>query len=331
MVRPAQTARSERTREALRQAALVRFLAQGVEDTSAEQIAADAGVSLRTFYRHFRSKHDLLFADYTGLHWFRAALDDRPGGEPIHDVDYWKKGLRHSVYFTHGIRNAVDSGHTTFLELAPNPVALMQVGLTTASAGLHEAQLIPTLARKQDEVESMISTMAQLYVYGHDLDIWTLFTRATGPADYANIPPTRFKRKEHWLDVSFSAGSSSVILPGAHVALPDGRHVWEYMPRRFTGLEATDLVALVKAAAAEVLPDVQLAAAEQRALPGEGARLVTTLTRHPGGASVQVHARIDESFTLLYDALVTRARKRSLAFSWRRTAELTHGVYRAAT
>jgi AcrR family transcriptional regulator len=85
MVRPAQTARSERTREALRQAAVVRFLAQGVEDTSAEQIAADAGVSLRTFYRHFTSKHDLLFADYTGLNWFRAALDARPDDEPIID------------------------------------------------------------------------------------------------------------------------------------------------------------------------------------------------------------------------------------------------------
>jgi AcrR family transcriptional regulator len=85
MVRPAQTARSERTREALRQAAVVRFLAQGVEDTSAEQIAVDAGVSLRTFYRHFSSKHDLLFADYTGLRWFRAALDDRPAAESIID------------------------------------------------------------------------------------------------------------------------------------------------------------------------------------------------------------------------------------------------------
>ena len=84
MVRPAQTARSERTREALRQAALVRFLAQGVDDTSAEQIAADAGVSLRTFYRHFTSKHDLLFADYdAGLHWFRAALAARSPDESI--------------------------------------------------------------------------------------------------------------------------------------------------------------------------------------------------------------------------------------------------------
>jgi len=84
VVRPAQTARSERTRDALRRAALVRFLAQGVEDTSAEQIAADAGVSLRTFYRHFTSKHDLLFADYEeSLLWFRAALQARSPDESI--------------------------------------------------------------------------------------------------------------------------------------------------------------------------------------------------------------------------------------------------------
>jgi len=87
MVRPAQTARSERTRDALRQAALVRFLGQGVEATSAEQIAADAGVSLRTFYRHFTSKHDLLFADYdAGLQWFRAALADHPRDESLIDA-----------------------------------------------------------------------------------------------------------------------------------------------------------------------------------------------------------------------------------------------------
>jgi polyketide synthase 13 len=230
----------------------------------------------------------------------------KPGGEPIHDVAYWVKGMRHSVYFTHGVRNAVDNGHTTFLELAPNPVALMQIGLTTAAAGLPDAQLIATLARKQDDVDSMTSAMAQLFVYGHDLDIRTLFTPAGGPADYANIPPTRFRRKEHWLDAHFS-GDASVMMPGNHVATPDGRHVWEYAPRG-----AADLAALVKAAAAQVLPDAQLTAAEQRAVPADNARLVTTLTRHPGGAAVQVHARIDESFTLVYDALLSRAGQTSV-------------------
>lgn len=232
----------------------------------------------------------------------------RPGSEPIHDVDYWKKGLRHSVYFTHGIRNAVDNGHTTFLELAPNPVALMQVGLTTASAGLHDAQLIATLARKQDEVDSMTTAMAQLFVHGHDLDMRTLFPRVSqglaGAMDFADIPPTRFKRKQHWIEARFT-GDSSVMMPGNHVATPDGRHVWEFAPRG-----AADLPALVKAAAAQVLPDAKLTASEQRATPAEGARLVTTLTRHPGGATVQVHARIDygaeSSFSLVYDAVVTR-------------------------
>ncbi|MDG4668326.1 polyketide synthase Pks13 [Mycobacterium sp. 236(2023)] len=227
----------------------------------------------------------------------------RAGADPIHDVDYWKKGLRHSVYFTHGIRNAVDNGHTTFLELAPNPVALMQVGLTTASAGLHGAQLIPTLARKQDEVDSMTTAMVHLFVHGHDLDFRTLFPRRSqglaGALDFADIPPTRFRRKPHWLNVNFT-GDSSTVMPGNHVATPDGRHVWEYVG------SGADLAALVKAAAAVVLPDAKLTASEQRAVPAEGSRLVTTLTRHPGGASVQVHSRIDESFTLVYDAIVTR-------------------------
>ena len=233
----------------------------------------------------------------------------RPGGEPIHDVAYWMKGMRHSVYFTHGVRNAVDNGYTTFLELAPNPVALMQIGLTTAAAGLPDAQLIATLARKQDDLEAMTTAMAQLFVLGHDLDIRTLFTRAAGapgPEDFAKVPPTRFRRKEHWLDAHFS-GDGSVMMPGTHVALPDGRHVWEYGPRG-----ETDLAVLVKSAATQVLPDAVLTASEQRAVPAGKARLVTTLTRHPGGASVQVHARIDESFTLVYDALVSRAGQASV-------------------
>ena len=84
MARNPQTARSERTRVALRRSALARFQAQGVEATSAEEIASDAGVTLRTFYRHFPSKHDLLFADYdSGLQWFRGALAVRPADEPI--------------------------------------------------------------------------------------------------------------------------------------------------------------------------------------------------------------------------------------------------------
>ena len=43
-------------------------------------------MSLRTFYRHFTSKHDLLFADYdAGLQWFRSALAEQSGERSLVD------------------------------------------------------------------------------------------------------------------------------------------------------------------------------------------------------------------------------------------------------
>ena len=40
-----------------------RFVADGVQQTSVADIAADVGVTERTFYRHFPSKHAVIFAD----------------------------------------------------------------------------------------------------------------------------------------------------------------------------------------------------------------------------------------------------------------------------
>lgn len=219
----------------------------------------------------------------------------RPGHEAIHGVDYWVKNMRHSVYFTNAVKQAVDTGHTTFLELAPNPVALMQVAATTFAAGLHNPQLIGTLKRKEDEQLGVLMALAQLYVHGHNVDIDTLFT----PGDYADIPRTAFIRKPYWIDARLNSSGNSRI-PGAHVALPDGRHVWE-----IDATAATDLAALVTAAATQVLSDVALGASIAHGVVPTVGTLTTTLNPHPGGASIQVHAKQGSAFTLLFDAVVT--------------------------
>ncbi|QNJ90091.1 TetR family transcriptional regulator [Mycolicibacterium fluoranthenivorans] len=78
------TSRSARTRNALLTAALQRFLDHGVATTSVADIAADAGVTERTFYRYFPSKEHILFSDYDArLDWFRAALRVRPPRESL--------------------------------------------------------------------------------------------------------------------------------------------------------------------------------------------------------------------------------------------------------
>ncbi|MGW5386972.1 polyketide synthase Pks13 [Nocardia sp. NPDC003963] len=219
-----------------------------------------------------------------------------PGHDPVHTEDYWVKNMRHSVYFTNAVRLAVDSGITTFLELAPNSVALMQVLGTTFAAGLPDAQLIPTLKRKEDESAGVIAALAQLYVHGHPVDLGSLV--AAGP--YADIPRTAFVRKPYWPKMSGFSARGNTRAPGVSVALPDGRHVWEVQ-----AASVDDLPTLVHSAAAQVLAEVNPGASVAHApLPATGS-LTTTLTPHPGGASVQVHARDGAQFRLLFDAVVT--------------------------
>ncbi|HKJ25871.1 MAG TPA: TetR family transcriptional regulator [Myxococcota bacterium] len=78
--------RSEQTRETLRRCALARFAQQGFAGASVAEIAGDAGVTERTFYRYFPTKEAVLFQDFASrLEWFRAALELRPGDEPLLD------------------------------------------------------------------------------------------------------------------------------------------------------------------------------------------------------------------------------------------------------
>lgn len=76
--------KSARTRAALRQTALRHFVADGFEEASVVAIAADVGVTERTFYRHFATKDEVLFADLVeGLAWFRTAIRSRPADEDL--------------------------------------------------------------------------------------------------------------------------------------------------------------------------------------------------------------------------------------------------------
>jgi AcrR family transcriptional regulator len=62
--------RRQATHEALRRVALARFDRDGFAKVTVSQLATEAGVTERTFFRHFPTKEAVLFADYeTHLGW----------------------------------------------------------------------------------------------------------------------------------------------------------------------------------------------------------------------------------------------------------------------
>ncbi|HCT76225.1 MAG TPA: TetR family transcriptional regulator [Micromonosporaceae bacterium] len=77
------------TRTALEDAAMGLFARYGYEETTVEEIAAEAGVSVRTFFRYFASKQHALFGDvaYQRVSVMARALEARPADEdPLDSV-----------------------------------------------------------------------------------------------------------------------------------------------------------------------------------------------------------------------------------------------------
>jgi mycofactocin system transcriptional regulator len=75
------------SRRALELIALRLFTDQGFDATTIEQIAAEAGVSKRTFFRYFNSKSSVLWSEFDSeVDTIRAALAQVPADVPMMDA-----------------------------------------------------------------------------------------------------------------------------------------------------------------------------------------------------------------------------------------------------
>jgi len=83
--------RKRATREELLQTAGELFAQRGYDHVTVAEIAAGAGVSVKTLFQHFRSKEDLLLAELDQTHerLLNALREREPGESPVDALVAW--------------------------------------------------------------------------------------------------------------------------------------------------------------------------------------------------------------------------------------------------
>ncbi|WKD58278.1 Phthiocerol/phenolphthiocerol synthesis polyketide synthase type I PpsA [Corynebacterium capitovis DSM 44611] len=200
-------------------------------------------------------------------------------GQIVHNADYFLRMTRQPVYFQDATEAAFATGHTTMVEITPNPVALMGVMNTAFALGKPDAQLLFTTKRKVDEVESLVDLAAKLYVRGTQVD----FTGFYGPGKVIEAPSTPFKRSRLWTDARPSSAPTALL--GSKVSLPDGTVAYSARADQVFSPHQ-----VLEAVASDVAPGSRVVATQEHAsLPADGEITVVAATSL-GGASITVYA-----------------------------------------
>ncbi|WP_460490760.1 alpha/beta fold hydrolase, partial [Corynebacterium nasicanis] len=210
-------------------------------------------------------------------------------GATVHDTDYWLRMTRQAVEFQAATEQAFATGHTTLVEIAPNPVAIMGMMNTAFSVGRPDAQLLFALKRKVSEVESLRDLLAKLYVEGAPVD----FTLIHGAGPVLPAPSITWKHQRYWTNAR-PASHRTADLPGQRVTLPNG--VVAYST---TADLVPSALALLERAAEAVQPGAQLVAAEEHQMLPVNGEITTVVDRSIGGLTITVHGVSDTGATTL--------------------------------
>ena len=150
-------------------------------------------------------------SNVTGQLW---AWDKAP------DADYWCAHARQPVRFTTGLATLREMGFRNFVEIGPAPTLL---GLVSENSPVTEdgpdsenrpagtGLLLPSLRPKNSDWRVLMSSVAQLYVHGADVD-WRGFDR-----DYqrskVSVPTYPFARVQCWEEPRYQIGGLAGAQP----------------------------------------------------------------------------------------------------------------------
>ena len=121
---------------------------------------------------------------------------------------YWRRHVRGTVAFQHGIEALRRRGHRNFLEIGPTPALL---GMARRFVEDRDALWLPSLRRGRDDWETLLASAGQLYVHGAPLNwrgVDAEFARRK-----VTVPGHPFERRRYWMAVRPAGAAARTALP----------------------------------------------------------------------------------------------------------------------
>ena len=152
-----------------------------------------------------------------------AGLKSHPNTTPIYstvtakledglnfDISYWGSNLRQPVLFSSVLKQALDEGFNTFIEISPHPVLLAAVvqacKIFKPDSNVTFATL-PSARRNEDEQAVLMQSLGKLYELGCPID-WSLIYPREGAL--VKLPSYPWQREHFWLEIENPLAGSTI-------------------------------------------------------------------------------------------------------------------------
>lgn len=130
---------------------------------------------------------------------YSTVTGDLISGEQL-DTSYWSHNIRDAVLFYPTLVRMVEDGYRAFVEIGPHPI--LSHGVQAAVDGSAQGGLVvPSLRRKEPELERLSLSLADLFVYGVPIKWEQIFP---GPNVHVDLPHYPWQKESYWHETDLS-------------------------------------------------------------------------------------------------------------------------------
>lgn len=111
------------------------------------------------------------------------------------DAAYWWRNVRRSVLFAQAIEGIINDNYSIFLEIGPHPVLANSITECLA-AQEKEGRIMASIRRKEPEQERFMTSLAELYCLGFDINWKELYPNGK----FVTLPAYPWRKDRYWVE-----------------------------------------------------------------------------------------------------------------------------------